>query len=139
MKVFEFRLQRVLDYREALEQWAKDAYLESRAARLLAEQEFANIDEKRRKLGESKPESLEDRKAIERLFQKFDDDESQLSTIVGILEAEEESKRAEWLEKRRELEALQKLRDEALDVWKYESAREEQKELDDFATMRRSA
>ena len=37
MKKFSFRLQKVLDFREAMESLAKDAYLDSRAKRFEAE------------------------------------------------------------------------------------------------------
>jgi hypothetical protein len=34
MKNFDFRLQKVLEYREMLEQWSKETYLDARAWRL---------------------------------------------------------------------------------------------------------
>lgn len=139
MKRFEFRLQRVLDYREALESWAKDAYLEARATRLVAEQEFEHIDDRRKKLCQSIVETLEDRKTIERMFQKYDDDEAQQRTIVEILVQEEDVKRSDWIVKKQEVDTLQKLREEEHETWRYEANREEQKELDEFATMRRTA
>ena len=37
MKKFNFRLQKVMDFREAMESLAKDAYLDARAKRLETE------------------------------------------------------------------------------------------------------
>lgn len=137
MARFEFRLQKVLEYREILEQWAKDGYLEARAARLEAEAFFETLDHRRATVCANDAPTLEDRLAIQRVLERLDDEESQQRIIVEMLTTEEEAKRAEWLAKRQELESLAKLREDAVAQWRYEQEREEQKSLDDWTASRR--
>jgi hypothetical protein len=63
--MFEFRLQRVLEYRERLEGWAKDTYLDSRAARLETEAGIHELRMRRGDLLENTPTDLNSRTALE--------------------------------------------------------------------------
>jgi flagellar biosynthesis chaperone FliJ len=50
MKKFEFRLQKVLDFRAAMEEMAKDAYLDARNKRIEAEALITAIEDRRREI-----------------------------------------------------------------------------------------
>jgi|CXWL01.1.fsa_nt_gi flagellar FliJ protein len=139
MAKFRFRLQRVLDYREILEQTAKDAYLEARATRLVAEAEAEQFSIRREKLVAGTSETLQDRLAIERMMNRIDDEERQQAMVIEILSQEEETKREEWIEKRKEQETLVKLCERDKEEWLIEEKRREQAESDEWAVNRRAS
>ncbi len=139
MAKFRFRLERVLAYREMVEGWAKDAYLEARAARLEGMAELERIGTRRGELVFSKVDSLDDRRALEACLEKLDDDERQQKTVIDLLEADEAKRKEEWLEASQELQKLEKLRDAAYREWMLDENRREQKELDEWTSQRRSA
>lgn len=137
MKVFQFRLQKVLNYRETMERWAQEAYLDTRVARLEAEAAVLEVDARRQAaLGQS-PASLDDHKALEARLLRFDDEERERQMVAEILQAEEEKALAAWNEKKQELEAMVKLREKAHEEWRTEANRTEQAELDEWSVMRR--
>lgn len=139
MSEFRFRLQRVLEYRELVEGWAKDAYLEARAAHLEAIAEIDKIDARRGALVFGGAQTLEDRRTLEACLEKLADDERQQKVVIAMLADDESKRQEEWLEARKELQSLEKLRDAALADWIKEENRREQKELDEWALQRRSA
>jgi flagellar FliJ protein len=139
MAKFQFRLQRVLDFREMVEEWAKNDYLERRAARLLAEQERIQIAGKRKNAIDRGAESLDARRNLEMLLSRYDEEEAIQLRIIAELEEEEERAAEIWREKKQELEAMVKLRDKALEEWTLEESRREQAELDEWAVLRRKA
>src|SRR5579862_2151580 len=120
MSKFRFRLQKVLEYREAMEHWAQEAYLETRVARLEGDAELAEIKRRRTTALSASAESLDQRRQLEMALQVLDDDEKSQLTVIEILESEEAKAFEAWQEKRRELEMITKLRDKALDEWKLE-------------------
>ncbi|MBS1718828.1 MAG: flagellar FliJ family protein [Armatimonadetes bacterium] len=139
MAKFQFRLQRVLDFREMAEEWAKNDYLERRAARLLAEQERVQIAGERKNAIGRGAESLDARRNLEMLLSRYDEEEAIQLRIIAELEEEEERAAEVWREKKQELEAMVKLRDKALEEWTLEDTRREQAELDEWAVLRRKA
>ncbi|HZH98349.1 MAG TPA: flagellar FliJ family protein [Fimbriimonadaceae bacterium] len=139
MKKFSFRLQKVLEYREMVESWAKEAYLDARTARLEAEVSLLGIESRRQEMLREPVGGLDGRLNLQARLQKLDDQETEKRTILQVLIAEEERSLAEWTEKRLELEALQKLKEKALEEWKIEAQRYEQAELDEWAVLRRAA
>ena len=139
MKKFNFRLQKVLEYREAMEQLAQDAYLDTRVARLEAEASVLEVAERRKTLLKEPAQSLDVRQAIELKLQSLDDEEHSRHTVVEVLKAEEEKAFKAWQEKKRELEALVKLRDKAKEEYELELTRHEQAELDEWAVLKRGA
>jgi flagellar export protein FliJ len=139
MAKFEFRLQRVLEYRELQEGWAKDAYIEARAVRLEAEAAIEAINTRRKSILGEKPGSLDDHRILERYLQQLDDEERTQRHIIQILETEEATALAAWQERKRDLEAFVKLREKALEEFKLEETRREQAELDEWTTTRRTA
>ena len=139
MPNFEFRLQRVSEYRALAEGWAKDAYLDARAARLEAVAGLEGIEVRRGELLKSPHRTIEDRIAMQNCLDKFDEDERQQRIVIEMLEGDEAKRKEEWTEARKELQALEKLRDKAFAEWMVEENRREQKELDDWTVTRRAA
>lgn len=138
MRKFEFRLEKVLDYRRLLEDQAKNLYLEAKINRLEAERVFDQIDQKRASMMAGNLSTVEARIALEHMHARLDDEVLQQRTIVDLLQQEEEAKRIDWVEKQRELKALENLREDALTDWKYELEKHEQAELDEWASQRRA-
>ena len=139
MHKFEFTLQRVLDYRRISEGWAKDAYLDARARRLEAETILQGIIRKRGEAMRSHPQTVEQMLSLEAYLLRLDDDERAQHSVIAVLFQEEERDKEKWVECRRESEVLQKLHDNAREDWNYESNREEQNQLDEWAVLRRKA
>lgn len=139
MPKFEFRLQKVLEYRELEESWARDALLAARTAREEREIEIAQVGSRRASLLERPTMSLDDRRNLELLMQKMDDEERDHQTVLGVLQNEEQTAIREWQSRKQAVEALVRLREAALDTWRLEEERREQAELDEWTTMRRAA
>src|SRR5690348_11767533 len=139
MKAFKFRLQKVLEYREAMEHWAQEAYLDTRVARLEGEASLLEVHNRRQAALQRTAESIEDRRHLEMTLLSLDDDERAKETVVEVLKSEEEKALNLWHEKKRELETMIKLRDKAREEWQLEANRKEQAELDEWSVLRRGA
>lgn len=139
MKKFEFRLEKVLEYRRMVEDWAKKAYLESQQRLVEAQNVREAIMERRGQALLVASRDLEERRTIYVYVQRLDDEEQMQLTLIGILEEAMEKARDEWIEKRREAEALQTLRDEQYAEWRLAADRAEQADLDEWAVLRRKA
>lgn len=139
MRIFEFRLQRVLDYRRLVEGWAKDAYLDTRVRRLEAEADLHAIEARRQEILRQNPSSVDELLGLERYLVRLQDEERAQQTLISILVQEEETAQMNWIEKRKEAESLERLRTEHLAEWQYEADAEEQKALDEWAVTRRKA
>ncbi|MBI1756955.1 MAG: hypothetical protein HYR64_07610 [Fimbriimonas ginsengisoli] len=139
MKQFRFRLERVLEYRSLVEKWAKDAYMAARLATAQAEIGLEGIAAHRHRLLFQPVEGLNERRALELTLQHLDDQQQDQEIALGVLRDEEAATLAEWQERRKDLHALEHLRDEALIEWKAEERHEEQKALDDWTSSRRPA
>ena len=123
MKRFSFRMQKVLEYRRMVEDWAKTAYTESQARLLSAQGDLQGMHLKREQVLRSPWEpTIEARQNLDAYLERLEDEA-----------------RAEWLLARQEAEAMQKLRDKALEEWQIEINRAEQREMDEFANNRREA
>lgn len=139
MPKFQFRLQKVLEYRGTMEERAKDAYLEARVSRLACEQEIAALRDRRSRYLQEPVCGLEEYRALEILLSKLDDDERHLLTILDVLRHDEEVRRQAWLAAKQDLEVLEKLREKALEEWTLTESRREQAELDEWSSLRRVA
>lgn len=139
MKTFKFRLQKVMDFREAMESLAKDAYLDARAQRLEAEAVILNIEARRRELLEEPVTTIDAHQAIEAMMIRLDDDVRAQIAAINVLRDEEEQAMKSWHLAKQEYEVLVKLRDKSKEAWQHEVDLEEQKELDEWTVMRRSA
>ncbi|HRF60598.1 MAG TPA: flagellar export protein FliJ [Fimbriimonadaceae bacterium] len=139
MKPFEFTLQRVLDYRRMVEEWAKHAYLEARIRRLEAEADLTPIFERRAAALGERPDSVDRLLTLDRYLVRLDDQERDQRALIAILIDEEEAARTSWVERRQDAEALEKLRQSQYEEWALEAEREEQRVLDEWAVLRRAA
>lgn len=136
---FQFRLQRVLEYREMEEKWAKDHFLEKQAARYEAEAELNEIDRARKTLLGMGADDLTQRRELELRLQKLDDNERAQRLLIYTLQEEEDDARTIWLDKRQEKSVMEKLRERAYEEFKIIMEKREQNALDEFATQRRVA
>ncbi len=139
MKKFKFRLEKVLDYRGLVEQWAKEAFLAARLNTFECEGEIEDLIAQRTKLVAQKADTLQERLALEALLQKSDDDERAKHVALAVLKDEEAAALDEWKLKRQELQALQRLREDALADWQKRSGRQEQAALDEWAITRKAS
>lgn len=140
MKRFSFRMQKVLEYRRMVEDWAKTAYTESQARLLSAQGDLQGMHLKREQVLRSPWEpTIEARLNLDAYLERLEDEARAQLAVIGVLENEVDEARAEWLLARQEAEAMQKLRDKALEEWQIEINRAEQREMDEFANNRRGA
>lgn len=136
MPKFAFRLQRLLDYRVLQEKWARDAFLAARARRLEAEEDSQTIQTNRSAMIRGRANDLGSRLTLEYALNRLDDDLRAHEAVIGVLADEENQSHDQWLKARQEREALEKLREKALDQYKVEQMRLEQAELDEWTTSR---
>lgn len=139
MKTFDFRLAKVLDYRRLVEDWAKEAYLDARTARLEAEVMLAGIRQQRHNLLMETATTIEDLQTQELLFNAIDDREATQQLVLNVLLDEEGAALGEWTSKRRDVAVLEKLHDKAFEEWSKEMNKEEQAFLDEWTNGRRAA
>ncbi len=137
MPAFAFSLQRVLDYRRLEEGWAQEAHRAAREARQGVEDEIAAIAERRRAADESGAETLAARLDLETYLGALGGEEAAVRERLVLREREEAQAAETWRERRVAAEALQKLREKALEEWRQEEARREQAELDEWTVTRR--
>lgn len=139
MRKFTFRLQRVLEYREMAEQWAKEAYLEAKTARLEIEIDLEGIEAKRQRYLNGPILTIDDHVATEACLQRLDSQEAEKRTILQVLINEEEQAFEAWKEKRVETQVLAKMREKASTEHELEVNRIEQSELDEWAVTRKKS
>lgn len=139
MKKFSFRLQKVMDFREAMESLAKDAYLDARAKRLEVEALVTNIETRRQEILSEPCVNIDALQSIDALMVRLDDEVRAQEAVISVLSDEEAHLLSEWTRAKQNFEALVKLRDKALAAYQKEADLEEQKELDEWATSRRAA
>ena len=137
MRKFKFRMQKLLEYRHLQEKWAKDEYLARRAKRLEGEREIERIMTTRAGALKATYKSLAELRAQEQYVSRLDDEQSAFESAVAVLAGEEEAAKLQWIERRQQAEAFDKLRDSALEAWEIDDRRREQAELDEWTVMRR--
>jgi flagellar export protein FliJ len=139
VKKFNFRLQKVLEYRTLLEQWAKEAYLDARASRLEAEMALIKIEELRQHALSQPTPTIESRQTLELQLKQLDQKEVEQRIVTNVLIHEEGQAHHAWIEKQIELEALKKLYEEQYKEWQLEADRHLQGELDEWALRKKAA
>lgn len=139
MRKFSFRLQKVLDFREAMESLAKDAYLDARSKRIEAEAVILHIEERRAELLAEPCSTIEVLQAIDAMMIRLDDEVRAQKAVISVLADEEEHALGEWNRAKQEYKALLKLHDKALEAYQKDADHEEQKNLDEWATTKRAA
>lgn len=121
-----------------LEQWAKDAYRKAQAARLEGDAELARLQEVRTRALSMPCLGLSERLTLERYLISLDEDEHEQRLALQVLLEEEATALSDWIERKRDLEALLKLRHKAYDEWALDMNRKEQAQLDEWAVLRRA-
>ena len=139
MSSFAFRLQKVFEYRELEEGWAKDNFLAKHVARMEVENELFELEDGRRFLLSAGADDLNARRDLETRIQKLDDHERALRLLIHQLEMEEEQARDEWILKKQDKGVLEKLRDKAYEAWMYRQNRLEQAALDEWTVQQRKS
>lgn len=139
MKKFDFRLKKVLDYRRLTEEWAKDAYLEARSARLEAEVARIGIEKERHDLFNVSPRSIDELLARESRLELLQARHREQCIVIDVLIEDEGRALLEWNARKQDVQALEKLHDKAFADWMHEVNKEEQAFLDEWTNGRRAA
>ncbi len=139
MKKFNFRLEKVLEYRQLLEQWAKEAYLEARSARLEAELNLLKISELRDEALRWPNQTVESRQTLEAQLKKLEQKDIEQRIVTNVLVHEESLALEAWTERKVELEALNKMYETQYREWQLEADRHLQLELDEWALRKKAA
>lgn len=138
MTKFEFRLERVLEYRRMTEDWAKQAYGDAHRRRLEADAALAALADRRASLLQAPATSLEHRQVLEAYLGRMDADAAAIQASLAILMQEEERALAEWHDRYRDRKVLEELRERRVEEWRVDEERATQAEQDD-AQRRRTA
>jgi len=136
---FEFRLEKLFEYRQLQEEWAKDAYLASQARRIEGEHEIDKVKARRKVALKNVPKDLAEHVALDGYLCRLDDEERGAEAVLSVLAIEEEDARLEWLEAKTASDALEKLREKDFELWQIDELRREQAALDEWAVLRRAA
>jgi len=139
MKKFDFRLKKVLDYRRLTEEWARDAYLEARGARLEAELARIVTEQERNHLYAASPRSVDELLARESRLELLQVKHREQSIVIDVLAEDETRALSEWNARKQDVQALEKLHDKAFAEWMHEVNKEEQAFLDEWTNGRRAA
>lgn len=139
MKKFNFRLEKVLDYRRIVEEWAKQAYLDARSKKLEAEAVLASIKAERAALLEQPILTVEDCQTLDLRLNLLEEKITHQKIAIEVLEKEEGDAFQEWAEKKTDVKVLEELRNRAYEEWQLEVSREEQAMLDEWSVQKRGA
>jgi len=137
--MFKFRLQTVLDLRIGELENAERAYLLAKSKREDAEQDLEGVKQMLQSQRRQQRDSFQARLDAEAYTQRLEDESRAILTTIGVLEDEESRAMALWIDAKKEVKALEKLREKAYDEYNLELNRKEQAELDEWAVLRRSA
>lgn len=137
MKKFQFRLQRVLEYREHLEESAKSEFASARRAYIQGIQRIDALKADQRKAMLQPCPDFRVRLAVEGQLARMTHEERILQIQLNDFEMDQNRANQVYLERRSEAEALRKLREKAHATWSLEAERFEQAALDEWATQRR--
>lgn len=139
MPKFRFRLQKLLELRRIEEAEAKDAYLQAKSSRIEAEAEVDKLASRRHQIAEQQRYSINEMIAAQKYIHRLEDEEGHMRSALGVLLDEEESAKANWVARKQEAEAFEKLKEKEYEEWQREEARREQADLDEWAVQRRAS
>ena len=137
MKKFEFRLEKVLEFRRLGETEAKDLYLKARVETLEAEAQLDGIRFRRQRVIECPATSVMERMTMESSLHWIDEEEQMQERAIAVIRDEESAALTRWQETRKDVKVLERLREEAVIEYQYAANLEEQKALDEWATTSR--
>lgn len=136
MAEFKFRLQKVWDFRQAVEDQAKKELQQAQRLVREAEDELTEILKKRQEMLRRNLTKLDERLAMQGYLDRLDMDRMTAESVINALKREEEAAHEHWKLRKQESEALTKLHDRKHSEHLLETSRAEQKELDDWTTSR---
>lgn len=136
MKKFHFPLQPLFEHRRRLEDTAKNAFLNKQAEILGMEALILSEVQRRMGILAIRPESLNDHKNQEAQLIHSDDQERMHRAALSVLQNELEKLLEIWIEAKKNLEVIEKLRDTAKEEWRIEADKEEQKSIDEWAAQK---
>lgn len=144
MKKFEFRLEKILNYKDQLLKEEKNTLSEIRAKRLAAENEFFMVKNKLAAANENyimrsqKGMTAEEMIAEKRYMTSLSDNIRELLKILKIYDEKIEIQLAVVIDAGREVNTLQKLQEKQLEVYKDDCMKDEEKFIDEFVRNRQS-
>ncbi len=139
MRKFEFKLGRVREFRHMLEEKAKQELQETQRRVIEAEMELGRMIEHRKDSLREAFRSVSDRLSMQAYINRLDEQIATQESIIAIIKQDEEFAHERWLEVRQDAEVMDKLHENAHEEYVAEANREEQNELDEWATRRRAA
>lgn len=139
MAKFNFRLEKLLEYRRLQEKWAKDAYLEALGRRNEIEGQIEAAKRRKSTAMATHPAGLDELISLDAYFTRLDDEKRALESALAVVADEADVYLQEFQVAKRETAAIEKLRETALAEWNLEQSRKEQAVLDEWATQRRAA
>lgn len=139
MRKFTFRLEKVLEYRRLEEGWAKDTYRQAQAARMEGDAALASIGERRLEVLAKPVLGLTERRGLEGMLERLDGEEVVQRKVLAELMEDEAKAYTDWIERKQDLQALEKLRTREYDEWQLTANRKEQAALDEWSVLRRAA
>jgi flagellar export protein FliJ len=134
--MFKFRLQTVLDLRLIALDEAERLYVLAKSKRESAQ---ADHDGVQRILAQAKQQSrtnFQDRIDSLAYTDRLQDESRALLSTIGVLEAEEDQAFAAWMEAKKKVKTIEKLRIKALEEYQLDETRRQQAEIDEWATLR---
>lgn len=137
--MFKFRLQTVLDLRLNELESAERSYLLAKSKREDAEQDFNGVNQMLLDQRRLPRKTFQARLDSEAYTQRLEDESRAILTTIGVLEDEEQKAMQFWIDAKKEVKALENLREKAESEFNLELNRKEQAELDEWAVLRRSA
>lgn len=138
MKRFNFRLQKVLEVRETAEERAKQTFGHAQQALLGGQATLTEMKASRNRTASAPCGTFQDRVTLEGVLARMTMAERHFQIQLNDLERDAHQALVRYTAARQEAEILRKLRENALEVWRLESERKEQADLDEWATQRRA-
>lgn len=139
MRKFEFRLQRVREFRHSVEAKLKAEYREVQLRVAEAEALLEHLRATRELAAQDRPQNIEGLKTLQAYLARLDDDAVSQEAIIAILKNDEELARANWLEAKKEAKTTDQLYETAMAEYLTEENRQEQKDLDEWSNTRRAS
>jgi len=137
--MFKFRLETVLELRREKLEEAERVYLLAKSKRDSAEADYLAIQQLRAEQVKKPVGDIQSRLNSQAYQARLEDEARALMSAISVLQDEEATLMAEWINARKEVKAVEKLRENALAAYQKEQDRLEQIALDEWATMRRTA
>lgn len=137
-KKFEFRLQSYLKLKEQNELDARREFAMKRSELQVIENQVTAIQSQRLEVLKQAAASLDDRLQLAMSLTILDDDERCQRCLIGVLQDELRKVLSVWTQARKELKAVEKLREKQLSEFELEASRQAQKDLDEWAVLNRT-